>query len=95
MAGIIARILLRVLAGILLGQGVSVDLVNILDDPSIAVGVEAAIGAAIWGATEVWYWWTAPSKEALEVAEAVDKGQAVTVEGPRGGKTVVQKDVKP
>lgn len=90
----IVRIILRVIAGILLGKGVSVDLVNILDDPAIAIGLDAVIGMGIWAATEIWFYFATPSKQARDVAKAVDSGQKVTVEGPRGGETVIQKEPK-
>ena len=60
MTAVISRILLRVLAGVLIGWGLS-DITDILTaDPSVeqivAVGLDAAAGAAVWAATEIWYW---------------------------------------
>lgn len=49
------RILLRVIAGVLIGRGVNVDVANVLTDPDIAIGVEVLFGAAVWGLSEGWY----------------------------------------
>lgn len=53
--GVVVRILLRVLAGFLLSRGMPADLTAVLYEPDIAIGVEAVVGVAIWGATEVYY----------------------------------------
>lgn len=60
MSAVIVRILLRVIAGALAGWGLR-DVSDILtSDPSVeqllADGVNIAIGAIVWGGTEIWYW---------------------------------------
>lgn len=58
-SGPIARILLRVIAGILMGYMTSDVLDNLISDPDIetlmTTLVDASIGAALWAATEVYY----------------------------------------
>lgn len=54
--GVFARILLRVVAGFMIARGLPADLVDIMDEPDIAIGVEAALGAALWAVTEGFYW---------------------------------------
>lgn len=58
MLGPISRILLRVLVGILVGKAwFSPEDANALtSDPEIAAMIEAGLAAAIWAATEGWYW---------------------------------------
>lgn len=91
----IIRIALRYLAMLLVAKGYfsSEDGSSFASDPDVAMAIDMAVGAAIAAGTELWFWWTKPSAEATAVATAVDKGQKVRIEGPRGGETVVQKDV--
>jgi len=58
MTGVIARILLRVAAGVLMGRGwLSADDGAALSaDPDVLHLIEGAIGAAMWSATEVYYY---------------------------------------
>lgn len=93
MTSVIIRIALRYLAAYLVTKGFfgAEDGTAFASDPDVQALIEAAIGAIIGGATELWWWWTKPSPEADKVAKAVDSGQKVTVEGPRGGKTVIDK----
>jgi hypothetical protein len=58
MIGPIARILLRVLAGILIGKGwfAPEDANALAADPEVAAFAEMAIGGAIWAATEAYYY---------------------------------------
>lgn len=58
MIGPISRILLRVIAGILIGKGwfTAEDANAITSDPELAALVEMGIGGAIWAGTEGWYW---------------------------------------
>lgn len=93
MTSVLVRIALRYLAAFLVARGIlgADDGTTFASDPDIQALIEAAIGAAIGGATEIWWWWTKPSTEANQAAKAVDSGQKVTVEGPRGGKTVIEK----
>lgn len=58
MTGVIARILLRVAAGVLMGRGwLSADDGAALSaDPEVVHLVEGAIGALIWAATERYYY---------------------------------------
>lgn len=59
MSGPIARILLRVFAGILMGYMSSDVLDNLMASPDVETLmialVDASMGAAIWAATEVYY----------------------------------------
>lgn len=56
MLGPFIRILLRVVAGFLIGRGLPEDWArDIVNDPGVVATVEVAIGAAIWGFTEVAY----------------------------------------
>lgn len=90
----VIRIALRYVAIWLVAKGwfSSEDGSTLASDPDIAMLIDMGVGAAIAAATELWFWWTKPSPEAVAVADAVEKGHKVTVEGPRGGETVVQKD---
>lgn len=58
MTGPIARILLRVLAGILIGKGwfAPEDANSLISDPEVAALAEMAVGGAIWAATEGYYY---------------------------------------
>jgi hypothetical protein len=50
----IIRILLRVVAGYLIGAGVDADVANLLHtDPHLA---GAIAGGIVWAASEGWYW---------------------------------------
>lgn len=91
----VVRILLRYLAVWLVAKGYfsSEDGSTFAGDPDVAMVIDMSVGAAIAGATELWFWWAKPSAEAAAASKAVDKGQKVTIEGPLGGKTVVKKDV--
>ena len=91
----IIRIALRYLAAVLVAKGYfsSEDGSSFASDPDLAMLIDMSVGAAIAGATELWFWWAKPSAEAAAASKAVDKGQKVTIEGPLGGKTVVKKDV--
>ena len=91
----IIRIALRYLAAVLVAKGYfsSEDGSSFASDPDLAMLIDMSVGAAIAGATELWFWWAKPSAEAAAASTAVDKGQKVTIEGPLGGKTVVKKDV--
>lgn len=54
--GVFIRILLRVIAGFLIGRGLPVDWANeIVNDPSVLATAEVTIGAIIWGVTELFY----------------------------------------
>jgi len=60
MTAVITRILLRVLAGILMGYGADDAIGDLLrGDPDIytfaSMGVEFVLGALIWAGTEVFY----------------------------------------
>lgn len=57
MTGPIARILLRVLAGILIGKGWfgAEEANSLIADPEFAAIAEMAVGGAIWAATEAYY----------------------------------------
>lgn len=50
----IIRILLRVLAGFLVGKGFT-EAQTLAGDPELIALVETGIGAIIWVATEAWY----------------------------------------
>ncbi len=50
------RIVLRVLAGYLAGNGVPPEIVEmVLGDPDVLEGLELVIGAALWFVVEVFY----------------------------------------
>lgn len=54
--GVFIRIILRVLAGILIGWGLPYDWANeIINDPSVIATAEVLAGAALWGVTELFY----------------------------------------
>mgnify|MGYP006342738905 CR=1 FL=1 len=91
----VIRILLRYLAVWLIAKGYfsSEDGSTFASDPDVAMLIDMGVGAAIAGATELWFWLAKPSAEAAAASKAIDKGQKVTIEGPLGGKTVVKKDV--
>lgn len=59
MSGPIARILLRVIAGVLMGYMSSDVIDNLMASPDVetlmVALVDASMGAAIWAATEVYY----------------------------------------
>jgi hypothetical protein len=55
MSGVIARILMRVIAGFMIARGMPADLVEITRDPALALDIQAAIGAGIWALTELYY----------------------------------------
>ncbi|MFN4101924.1 MAG: hypothetical protein ACK4GT_19345 [Pararhodobacter sp.] len=54
--GVFARILLRVIAGFMIARGLPADLVSIVHEPEVAIGLEAILGALVWGAAEAFYW---------------------------------------
>lgn len=58
MIGPISRILLRVAAGALISKGwfAPEDANAITSDPEVAAMLEMALGGAVWGVTELWYW---------------------------------------
>ena len=58
MTGPIIRILLRIVAGILIGRGwlTAEDGAALSSDPDLIMLIEGAIGAAIWAGTEVYYY---------------------------------------
>lgn len=58
MTGPIARILLRVLVGFLVGKALLTpeDGNLISNDPDVAMIMELAVGGLVWAATEGWYW---------------------------------------
>lgn len=58
MIGVVARILLRVAAGVMMGRGwlSADDGAALSTDPDVMNLVEGAIGAAVWSATEVYYY---------------------------------------
>lgn len=91
----LVRIFLRYLAMWFVTKGflASEDGSALANDPDLAMLLDMGVGFAIAGATEVWFWFARPSKEAAEVSKAVEAGQKVTIEGPRGGETVVQKSM--
>ena len=95
MNSMIVRILLRYLAGFLVAKGLfsADDSLTIINDPDIQMLLEIGLGMGISSISEIWFWLTNPSKEAVEVGKAVDEGKKVTIEGPRGGETIVQKTV--
>ena len=54
--GVFVRIILRVLAGIMIGWGLPQDwATEIVNDPEVLVTAEAVVGSVIWGGTEVYY----------------------------------------
>mgnify|MGYP000920870939 CR=1 FL=1 len=53
--GVLARIILRVIAGIMMGRGVDGNLVDVLNDPAVAIGLEAVLGGIVWFVVEVFY----------------------------------------
>ncbi len=54
--GVFVRIILRVLAGIMIGWGLPDDWAReIVNDPEVLVTAEAVVGALIWGLTEIYY----------------------------------------
>lgn len=54
--GVFVRIILRVIAGILIGWGLPDDWAHeIVNDPGVIVSAEAVVGAAVWGLTEIYY----------------------------------------
>lgn len=60
MTAVIARILLRVIAGVFIGHGMT-DVAHALNTDPDAVTIltqalDIAYGATVWGVTEVWYW---------------------------------------
>lgn len=55
MLGVYTRILLRIAGGFLLARGLPADMVSILHEPDVAIGVEAALGAAMIAGTEAAY----------------------------------------
>jgi hypothetical protein len=93
MIGVLTRIFLRYASGLLVARGLlgADDASMLASDPDISMLIETGLGLAVAGATEVWWWITKLSAEAETVGAAVDKGQKITIEGPRGGETVVQK----
>jgi len=53
---VFVRILLRVIAGILIGKGLPPDAVEMVtSDTDVMVGVEVILGAVVWGGTEIFY----------------------------------------
>jgi len=58
MIGVVARILLRVAAGVMIGRGwlSADDGATLSTDPDVMHLVEGAIGAVVWSATEVYYY---------------------------------------
>lgn len=60
MSAVIARILLRVLAGFLIGHGLSdfADAINAdpAIAPALAEGLQVVGGLIVWAAAEGWYW---------------------------------------
>lgn len=53
----ISRILLRVLAGIMIGYSLPSDWVyELTNDPFALVTMEAVVGFLVWGAAEAYYW---------------------------------------
>lgn len=54
--GVFVRILLRVLAGIMIGWGLPYDWADeITRDPAVLASAEVLVGAALWGVTEIYY----------------------------------------
>lgn len=54
--GVFVRIILRVIAGILIGWGLPDDWAReIVSDPGVIVTAEAVVGAIVWGLTEIYY----------------------------------------
>jgi hypothetical protein len=58
MTGLIARIALRYVAGVLVARGLlgADDATGFIADPDIAAGIEAGIGVAIGGVVEGWHY---------------------------------------
>lgn len=56
MLGVAARILLRVIAGIMIGWGLPYDWVSDLTrDPEALMTAEVIVGGLLWAGTEVYY----------------------------------------
>lgn len=59
---VLARIILRVLAGVLMGYGVASNdaISSVISDPDVATMFAALLdmlpGLVVWGASELWYW---------------------------------------
>lgn len=96
LSGEFARILLRYGIGALVAYGyMKLELGNqIIDDENLINLLSIVIGAVTSFVVERWWLKVRPSPEAKQAAKAVDAGQKVTVEGPRGGKEVIQKEAK-
>lgn len=58
MTGVLARILLRVGAGILIGKGIFApdDINAIVTDIEVIGLVETALGGIVWAGAELYYW---------------------------------------
>lgn len=57
MIGVVSRILLRVLAGIMIGYGLPSDWVDALTrDPDALMTAEVVVGGALWAVTEGFYY---------------------------------------
>lgn len=96
LSGEVARILLRYGVGALVTYGyLKLELgTQIAADENLINLLSIAIGAVTSSIVEWWWLKVRPSPEAKEAAKAVDAGQKVIVEGPRGGKAVIQKEPK-
>lgn len=56
MLGVISRILLRVIAGIMIGYGLPPDWASeITRDPEMLVTAELVVGSILWAGTELFY----------------------------------------
>lgn len=56
MLGVFARIILRVLAGIMIGWGLPQNWADeIVSDPDALMTAEVVVGGLLWAATEVYY----------------------------------------